>query len=136
MQTQQQSSSTGISALGSGSDYTVFLQRLGIASMDQGFGVTPFDAPYHYHSIYDTQRWQEMYADPGFYRHVAVAKHLGLVALRLTDAIILPLNTTQYALELDEYLQKCVLLPSLPSNWYLKDYLLLLQNRRTCAICL
>lgn len=34
-----------------------------------------------------------------------MAKHLGLVALRLTDAIILPLNTTQYALELDDYLE-------------------------------
>ncbi|KAI0700560.1 hypothetical protein BC835DRAFT_1411911 [Cytidiella melzeri] len=105
-QTERQISSTGIGALGSGSDYTAFLQRLGIASMDQGFGGTPFDAVYHYHSVYDTQRWQELYADPGFYRHVAVAKHLGLVALRLTDAIILPLNTTQYALELNDYLDK------------------------------
>ncbi|KAI0353024.1 Zn-dependent exopeptidase [Trametes cingulata] len=94
----------GIPPLGSGSDFTPFLQRLGVASMDQGFGGTPNDAPYHYHSIYDSQRWQETYADPGFVRHVAVAKHLGLVALRLTDSIILPLNTTHYALELDDYL--------------------------------
>ncbi|EIW61691.1 Zn-dependent exopeptidase [Trametes versicolor FP-101664 SS1] len=94
----------GIPALGSGSDFTPFLQRLGVASMDQGFGGTPNDAPYHYHSIYDSQLWQERYADPGFVRHVAVAKHLGLVALRLTDSIILPLNTTHYSLELDDYL--------------------------------
>ena len=39
---------------------------------------------------------------------VAVAKHLGLVALRVTDSIILPLNTTQYALELDSYVDKYV----------------------------
>ncbi|KAI0660807.1 Zn-dependent exopeptidase [Cubamyces menziesii] len=96
----------GIPPLGSGSDFTPFLQRLGVASMDQGFGGTAHDAPYHYHSIYDSQLWQETYADPGFLRHVAVAKHLGLVALRLTDSIILPLNTTHYALELDEYLEK------------------------------
>ncbi|KAI0375832.1 Zn-dependent exopeptidase [Pilatotrama ljubarskyi] len=96
----------GIPPLGSGSDFTPFLQRLGVASMDQGFGGTPNDAPYHYHSIYDSQKWQETYADPGFVRHVAVAKHLGLVALRLTDSIILPLNTTHYALELDEYLDR------------------------------
>ena len=38
--------------------------------MDQGFGFTPSDAVYHYHSIYDTQQWQEVYADPGFHRHV------------------------------------------------------------------
>ncbi|KAI9056503.1 Zn-dependent exopeptidase [Trametes sanguinea] len=96
----------GIPPLGSGSDFTPFLQRLGVASMDQGFGGTAHDAPYHYHSIYDSQRWQEIYADPGFRRHVAVAKHLGLVALRLIDAIILPLNTTHYSLELDDYLAK------------------------------
>jgi N-acetylated-alpha-linked acidic dipeptidase len=75
-----------IGPLGSGSDYTVFLQRLGVshdiqfvsyltrlaqvASVDQGFGGTPFDAPYHYHSVYDSQRWQEVYADPDFSRHV------------------------------------------------------------------
>ena len=74
--------------------------------MDQGFGNTPTDAPYHYHSIYDSQRWQETYADPGFFRHIAVAKHLGLVALRLIDSFILPLNTTHYAYELDDYLDK------------------------------
>lgn len=39
--------------------------------MDQGFGGTPNDAVYHYHSIYDSQRWQEVYADPGFHRHVS-----------------------------------------------------------------
>ena len=39
-----------------------------------------------------------------FYSQAAVAKHLGLLALRLADSIIVPLNTTQYALELDDYL--------------------------------
>jgi N-acetylated-alpha-linked acidic dipeptidase len=37
---------------------------------------------------------------------VAVAKHLGLMTLRIADSIILPLNTTQYSLELDNYLNK------------------------------
>lgn len=79
---------------------------------------------YHYHSIYDSQHWQEAYADPGFEKHVRseqpesvrkrtdlfpslqviLAKHLGLLALRVVDAIVLPLNTTHYALELDDYL--------------------------------
>jgi N-acetylated-alpha-linked acidic dipeptidase len=101
-----QASDTGIPPLGSGSDFTIFLQHLGVASMDQGFGYTPSDAAFHYHSVYDSQRWQEQYADPGFHRHVAVAKHLGLMTLRLTDAIILPLNTTQYVLELHQYLDQ------------------------------
>ncbi|OSX59469.1 hypothetical protein POSPLADRAFT_1035744 [Postia placenta MAD-698-R-SB12] len=103
---QAKASDTGISPLGSGSDFTPFLQHLGIASMDQGFGNTPTDPPYHYHSIYDSERWQELYGDPGFSRHVAVAQHMGLTALRIIDAIIIPLNTTQYALELDGYLNK------------------------------
>ncbi|KAH0839839.1 Zn-dependent exopeptidase [Lanmaoa asiatica] len=109
-----------VSPLGSGSDYTVFLQRLGVshricilgghsnttqqvASSDQSFSSTPTDPPYHYHSIYDTQMWQEIYADPGFHRHVAVAKTLGLLTLRLSESIIVPLNTTEYALQLDSY---------------------------------
>ncbi|KAI3621149.1 vacuolar protein sorting-associated protein 70 [Moniliophthora roreri] len=100
---QGRASKTGVNPLGSGSDYTVFLQRLGVASTDQGFGGTPYDAPYHYHSIYDSVRWQEEYADPGYHRHVAVAQHLGLMAMRLTDSIIIPLNTTQYAFELEDY---------------------------------
>lgn len=103
---KKRASDTGILPLGSGSDFTVFLQRLGVASSDEGFAFTPSDAIYHYHSIYDSQRWQEVYGDPGFHRHVAVARHLGLVGLRLIDSIIVPLNTTQYALELDEYLDQ------------------------------
>lgn len=43
-----------------------------VASSDQTFSSTPTDPPYHYHSIYDSQMWQETYADPGFHRHVRV----------------------------------------------------------------
>ncbi|KAG6821633.1 hypothetical protein H0H93_000142 [Arthromyces matolae] len=110
---KRHASKTGVSPLGSGSDFTVFLQRLGVASSDEGFGgVTPTDAVYHYHSIYDSQRFQELYADPGFHHHVAVSKHLGLLALRLADSLVVPMNTTQYALELDEYLDEVSLLQS------------------------
>ncbi|KIM91172.1 hypothetical protein PILCRDRAFT_1366 [Piloderma croceum F 1598] len=105
----------GIEPLGSGSDFTVFLQHLGVASMDQSFAPTPSDAVFHYHSIYDSQHWQEQYADPGFHRHVAVARHLGLLILRLTDAIILPLNTTQYVLELHQYLDHAEMIASTAS---------------------
>ncbi|KAJ6628922.1 Isocitrate/isopropylmalate dehydrogenase-domain-containing protein [Mycena sp. CBHHK59/15] len=92
--------------LGSGSDFTVFLQRIGVASVYEGFSPTRSDAVYHYHSIYDTQRFQELYADPGFHRTTAVAKHIGLLLLRLTESIIVPLNTTQYVLELHDYLDE------------------------------
>ncbi|KAI0375831.1 transferrin receptor ectodomain, apical domain-containing protein [Pilatotrama ljubarskyi] len=108
-----QEDDVGIAPLGSGSDFTPFLQRLGVASMDETFNLSPTDAAYHYHSIYDTEMWKEKYADPGFDKHlsrrpgrmpVTVAKHLGLVMLRLADSTILPLNTTHYALDLTKYL--------------------------------
>ncbi|KAG8943630.1 hypothetical protein FRC03_002411 [Tulasnella sp. 419] len=106
MKEMKSANSTGVFALGSGSDYTVFLQRIGIASSDEGFGSTYTDPVYHYHSVYDSLRFQELYSDPGFHRHVSVAQHIGLVALRLINTPLLPLNTTQYALELGSYLEK------------------------------
>ncbi|EKM79985.1 hypothetical protein AGABI1DRAFT_72743 [Agaricus bisporus var. burnettii JB137-S8] len=101
----------GVSPLGSGSDYTVFLQRNGIPSTDEGFGSTPHDPAYHYHSVYDSETWQEKYGDPGFFRHVAVAQHLGLEILRMADAPLLPFNTTHYTLQLDNYLDTVESLP-------------------------
>ncbi|KJA29915.1 hypothetical protein HYPSUDRAFT_126892 [Hypholoma sublateritium FD-334 SS-4] len=97
--------SIGVSPLGSGSDYTVFLQRSGIPCTNGGFGATLNDPVYHYHSIFDSERWQELWADPGFFRHVAVSKHLGLQTLRLASSPILPFNATHYAYELETYLQ-------------------------------
>ncbi|TBU46619.1 Zn-dependent exopeptidase [Dichomitus squalens] len=99
-------SSTGVGVLGSGSDYTVFVQRTGVASAGGGFGSTLQDPVYHYHSIFDSERWIELYGDPGFFRHVAVAKYLGLQTIRLADSIVLPLNTTHHAFELEKYLEK------------------------------
>jgi len=102
----ESSDGLGVGTLGSGSDFTVFLQRIGIASLQMGFSGTASDPVYHYHSVFDSERWMEVYGDPGFTRHVAVAKHLGLQTLRLADSIILPINTTHYAYELESYLNK------------------------------
>jgi N-acetylated-alpha-linked acidic dipeptidase len=92
--------------------------------MDSGFSSTPSDPVYHYHSIFDSERWQEVYGDPGFVKHVgltgqenkkilltssfqvAVAKNLGLQTLRLASALVLPFNTTHYAFELENYLDR------------------------------
>ncbi|KAL0949286.1 hypothetical protein HGRIS_009363 [Hohenbuehelia grisea] len=104
MQGYMADNSVGVNPLGSGSDYTVFLERLGVPSTNGGFSSSAHDPVYHYHSIYDSQRWQELYADPGFARHVAIAKHLGLQALRIASDFVLPFNTSHYASELDSYL--------------------------------
>ncbi|KIY72270.1 Zn-dependent exopeptidase [Cylindrobasidium torrendii FP15055 ss-10] len=104
--TEVQAESVAVGALGSGSDYTVFLQHIGVASADSSFSSGPGDAVYHYHSVYDSEYWMEKYGDPGFYRHVAVAKHLGLQILRMSSNTILPFNTTYYSLELEKYLDR------------------------------
>ncbi|CAE6538397.1 unnamed protein product [Rhizoctonia solani] len=106
---------TGIKSLATGSDYTVFLQQLGITCGDIAFTDAVGDAVYHYHSFYDSEDWMDKYGDPGFLRRVAIARYWGLVLLRMVDPFILPLDTTQYALELDDYLDRVVhVLPTLP----------------------
>jgi len=104
--TSESYSSTGIGALGSGSDYTVFLQHIGIASIDQGCGHGSHDAAYHYHSVYDSHHWLNLYGDKGFNIHVALAKHVGLLGLKIIDSVILPLNTTRYGEDLFGYVDK------------------------------
>ncbi|KAJ3576240.1 hypothetical protein NP233_g572 [Leucocoprinus birnbaumii] len=101
----------GVSLLGTGSDFTVFLQRNGIPCTDEGFNPGPHDPVYHYHSVYDSEHWLEKYGDPGFARHIAIAKHFGLQTMRMADTLILPLNTTHYAIQLEEYLDKIENLP-------------------------
>ncbi|CDO76560.1 hypothetical protein BN946_scf184982.g19 [Trametes cinnabarina] len=78
----------------------------GVASNNIGFQSTLQDPVYHYHSVFDSERWMEMYGDPGFGRHVAVAKHLGLQIVRFADSIVLPINTTHHAYRLEKYLDK------------------------------
>lgn len=84
--------------LGSGSDYTAFIDHLGIPSIDFGFG-----GPYGvYHAVYDNFRWMERYGDPGFLYHAAAAKLWGLMAMRLARADVVPLRFTSYAVTLRE----------------------------------
>ncbi len=79
--------------LGSGSDYTVFLDHLGIPSMNFGFG-----GKYGvYHSLYDNFRWMEKYGDPGFIYHVAAARYYGILAMRIAGADVLPFTYGSYA---------------------------------------
>ncbi|WFD03707.1 glutamate carboxypeptidase II [Malassezia obtusa] len=92
-----------IAALGSGSDYTVFLQRLGIASLDVSYRRAHGDPVYHYHSNYDSFAWMTRFGDPDFARHEALAKLFGLTALRAAQAPFLPLDVLAYAHELYTY---------------------------------
>ncbi len=73
-----------ISALGSGSDYTPFLQHLGIASVNLGFGGE--DGGGIYHSIYDDIYWYEHFSDRNFVYGRALAQTAGTLVMRLADA--------------------------------------------------
>jgi N-acetylated-alpha-linked acidic dipeptidase len=88
-----------IGALGSGSDYTPFLQHLGITSLDMGFG-----GDYGvYHSAYDSFNWMTKFGDPTFQYHVAAAQIWGTLALRFADAESLPLDYTDYAAQIRDF---------------------------------
>jgi N-acetylated-alpha-linked acidic dipeptidase len=74
--------------LGSGSDYTVFLNFLGVPIVDMSF-----NGPYGvYHSVYDNHLWMQKFGDPGFVRHAAMTRLWGVMALRLANADIVPLD--------------------------------------------
>lgn len=84
-----------IYALGSGSDYTPFLQHLGIASLNIGFGGE--DGGGSYHSIYDSYDHYTRFGDPGFAYGIALSKVCGHAVLRLASAETLPFEFTNFA---------------------------------------
>jgi N-acetylated-alpha-linked acidic dipeptidase len=96
-----------VSVLGSGSDYTVFFNRLGIASAD-----LTFDGPYGvYHSVYDTYRWMATQGDPGFRYTAAMARFAGVLALRFANADLLPYDASAYGREIARYARGLAELP-------------------------
>ncbi|SCU93323.1 LAFA_0F15786g1_1 [Lachancea sp. 'fantastica'] len=101
--------------LGSGSDYTVFLEHLGIPSVDSGFDTGPKDPVYHYHSNYDSYHWMSTMADPGFKFHNALAKYFGLIALKLTERKVTPAEISTYATEMELYFK--TLVERVPAEW-------------------
>lgn len=90
-----------IYALGSGSDYTPFLQHLGIASLNIGFGGE--DGGGSYHSIYDSFDHYTKFGDPGFAYGVALAKVCGHATLRLANAYVLPFEFSNFADTVSQY---------------------------------
>jgi N-acetylated-alpha-linked acidic dipeptidase len=77
-----------ISALGSGSDYSSFLQHLGVASMNIGYGGEGEGGSYH--SIYDSFDHFTRFIDPGFVYGVTLSQTGGRIVLRLANADVLP----------------------------------------------
>ncbi|MDO8501160.1 MAG: transferrin receptor-like dimerization domain-containing protein [Gemmatimonadaceae bacterium] len=84
-----------IDALGSGSDYSPFLQHLGIAALNLGYGGE--DEGGIYHSIYDDFYWYTHYSDTSFVYGRALAQTIGVAVMRLADADLLPFSFTNLA---------------------------------------
>jgi len=87
--------------LGSGSDYTPFLQHIGVPSTDIGshgdYGV--------YHSVFDNYAWYVQNADPSFVYLQEMARVFGLEVLHMADADVLPYDYVTYGKEITQYLE-------------------------------
>ncbi len=91
-------------ALGSGSDYTPFIQHAGIASLNLGFGGE--NAGGEYHTIYDTYTHFKRFKDPDMSYGIALAKTAGRITLRLANAEWLPLDFTPWQKTVSSYLDE------------------------------
>jgi N-acetylated-alpha-linked acidic dipeptidase len=90
-----------LDALGSGSDYTPFLQHTGVAALNIGYGGE--DGGGSYHSIYDSFDHYTRFGDPTFDYGVTQAKTTGRLMLRLADADVLPIEFVTFADTLSRY---------------------------------
>jgi len=97
----QVKSDVPVGDLGSGSDYTAFLQHLGVPSTD-----ISSSGPYGvYHSVFDNFNWFKKFGDPDFVYVQEMSRVLGLQAVRMADADVLPYDYEEYGKEVVAYLE-------------------------------
>ncbi len=91
-----------LGTLGSGSDFTAFLDHLGVPAIDAGFhggyGV--------YHSMYDNFNWMEKFGDPEFLSHATAARLYTIFAMRAAAADVVPLTFAPYGVALRTYVDQ------------------------------
>jgi N-acetylated-alpha-linked acidic dipeptidase len=90
-----------IEALGSGTDFTGFLDHLGIASLNLGYGGE--DEQGIYHSIYDDFYWYTHFSDSDFVYGRALSQTIGTSVMRLADAEVLPYDFVDFADTVQKY---------------------------------
>jgi N-acetylated-alpha-linked acidic dipeptidase len=93
-----------IGALGSGSDYTAFLDHLGVASMDLRFSGEGKDGTYH--SIYDDFYWFTHFEDTDFVYGRALAQTAGTATMRLADSDLLPYDFSDFTETIRRYVDE------------------------------
>ncbi len=91
-----------IADLGSGSDFTPFIQHLGVPSTDIGS-----EGPYGvYHSVFDNYNWFIKFADPTFVYEQQQARVFGLEILHMADTDVLPYDYRLYGKDIVGYVDK------------------------------
>lgn len=115
----EQTSNLKINNLGSGSDYTVFFEHLGIPSVDLGFTGSKTDPIYHYHSNYDSYYWMSEFGDKGFVYHNTVAKYLALLIYEINEHKVIKFGLKDYAENLILYFNDAV--ATIPHKWLSKE---------------
>jgi len=93
-----------IAALGSGSDYSPFLQHLGVASLNLGYEGEAAGGIYH--SIYDSFYWYTHFSDTTFVYGRALAQTAGTAVMRLADSDVLPFEFSDLADTVDQYVKE------------------------------
>lgn len=93
-----------IAALGSGSDYSAFIDHLGVASLNLGFGGE--DQGGIYHSVYDDFYWYTHFSDTDFSYGRALAQTAGTAVLRLADAQVMPFDFTDFTDTIRRYVDE------------------------------
>lgn len=88
--------------IGTGSDYAVFLNFIGVPIADLSF-----NGPYGvYHSVYDNHAWVQKFGDPGFRYQLTMTRLWGIIALRLANADVLPIDYRPYASRVRDFVEE------------------------------
>ena len=124
-------SSLELYALGSGSDYSSFLQHLGLPCLNLGFGGE--DAGGEYHSIYDSYDLYKRFKDPTFEYGVALSKTAGHAALRLAQAEVLPFDFTDVYKTVNGYVTELMAMTDNLRESTIVENKLLAQNKYNLA---
>jgi len=93
-----------INPLGSGSDYSPYLQHMGIASLNIGFGGESGGGSYH--SIFDSYDHYKRFGDPDFAYGVTLAKVMGRSTMRLANADVLPFRFETFVGHVEDYVEE------------------------------
>ncbi len=114
-----------LGAMGSGSDYSSFIQHEGIPSLNLGYGGE--DQGGEYHSIYDSYDLYKRFKDPGFQYGVALSETAGHAVLRMSNADELPFDFTRLVKTIESYSTDLMKLLQLSrestdlENWFIKS---------------